>query len=85
MNSRLSPAVLYSLGRLGCFLVVAAVLFAVGFRSWLLVLAALVLSAPLSFFLLRGVRSSWGVQLEERMARRKAEKERLRATLRGDE
>jgi hypothetical protein len=82
---RLSPGVLYTLGRIACFLVVAAVLFAIGFRSWLLVILSLFASAPLSYVLLRGVRTRWSAQLDERFTRRKEEKKRLRATLRGDE
>jgi ABC-type spermidine/putrescine transport system permease subunit II len=82
---RLNPGVVYSVGRFGCFLAVATVLWLIGFRSWLLVLGALILSAPLSYVLLRGVRSAWSQRLEAAAARRKAEKQRLRATLRGDE
>jgi hypothetical protein len=81
----MSPGILYTLGRFGCFAIVAAILYAVGFRSWFLVLGALLLSAPLSYVLLRGVRSQWSVQIDQRLARRKDEKAKLRATLRGDD
>jgi len=82
---QVNPAVLYTLGRLACFLVVAAVLYVFGFRSWVLVIAALLLSMPLSYFALRGVRSAWGARIEERLAKRRAAKEHLRATLRGED
>jgi hypothetical protein len=82
---RVNPGVLYSAGRFGCFLAVAAVLYAVGLRSWLLVLASLALSAPLSFVLLRRVRLAWSVQIDQQWRRRKQAKEKLRAALRGDD
>ena len=81
----LSPGVLYTLGRIGCFLLVAAILYAIGFRSWLLAILSLFASAPLSWVLLRGVRMAWGAQLDARLARRREEKRRLCATLRGDD
>ena len=81
----LSPGVLYTLGRIGCFLLVAAILYAIGFRSWLLAILSLFASAPLSYVLLRGVRTAWGAQLDARLAQRREEKRRLRATLRGDD
>ena len=73
----MSPGLLYSLGRFACFVVVAALLYVVGFRSWFLVIGALLFSAPLSYVLLRGVRTKWSVQIDERLARRRAEKQRL--------
>ncbi len=76
---------LYTAGRLGCFLAVFAVLYLLGFRSFFLVLGALLLSAPLSFVLLRKVRMQWGAHLEQTRAQRKAEKAKLRAALRGDD
>ena len=76
---------LYSVGRFGCFLAVATLLFLLGFRSWLLVLTSLLVSAPLSFVLLRKVRMSWGSHLEQTVTQRRAEKARLRAALRGDD
>ena len=86
VNARqLNPAVLYTLGRLACFLVVGAVLYVFGFRTWFLVVGALLLSMPLSYFLLKGVRSQWSAQIDERLAKRRAAKEHLRATLRGDD
>jgi hypothetical protein len=81
----LHPGVAYTAARFGIFVVVAAVLFAVGFRSFVLVLAALLLSAPLSFFLLKRQRLAFAERVEGRVSKRKEEKSRLRATLAGDE
>ena len=78
---RLHPGVAYTLYRFGVFVLVAAALYAVGFRAWLLVLAALVISAPISFLLLRRQREAFARRVE----RRQAEKARLRAALRGDD
>jgi ABC-type spermidine/putrescine transport system permease subunit II len=76
-----SPVVTYSIGRLFVFLVVAAVLALLGLRSWLLVLAALLVSMPLSYVVLRGQRAAFARQLE----RRARERRELRAKLQGDE
>ncbi len=81
----MNPAILYTLGRFACFGAVAGVLYLLGLRSWLLVIASLLLSAPLSYVLLRNVRNNWSVQIDQRLKRRKAEKDKLRATLRGDD
>jgi hypothetical protein len=77
---RVSPVVSYSVGRVVIFLAVAAVLWLVGLRSWLLALTALVLSMPLSYVVLRGPRMAFAAQLE----RRARERRELRAKLQGD-
>lgn len=71
----------YSLGRLAIFLASAALLALVGFRSWVLVLAALLVSMPLSYFVLRGPRAAFAAALE----RRARERRELRSRLQGDE
>jgi ABC-type spermidine/putrescine transport system permease subunit II len=76
-----SPVVTYSIGRLVVFLLVTAVLALLGLRSWLLVLAALLVSMPLSYVVLRGPRTAFARQLE----RRARERRELRAKLQGDE
>ena len=73
--------VVYSLGRAAVFLATAAVLALVGLRSWLLVLAALVVSLPISYFALRGPRAAFAAQVE----RRARERRELRAKLQGEE
>jgi hypothetical protein len=82
---RLSPAVTYTAGRVALFVAVAAALYAVGFRTFALVLLALVISMPLSYVVLRRQREAFGEQVARRVERRRAEKEKLRAALRGDD
>ncbi len=77
----MKAVVVYSLGRAAIFLAAAGVLAIVGFRSWLLVLAALVVSLPVSYFVLRGPREAFAEQL----GRRARERRELRAKLAGDE
>jgi uncharacterized membrane protein len=81
----LSPAVVYTAGRLALFLVVAAALYLVGFRAPLLLLLALVISMPLSYLVLRRQREAFAEQVARKVERRRAEKEKLRAALRGDD
>ncbi|MEO6578696.1 MAG: DUF4229 domain-containing protein [Candidatus Limnocylindria bacterium] len=71
----------YSLGRMAIFLAAAGLLALVGLRSWLLVLAALVVSMPLSYFVLRGPRLAFAATVERRVRERRE----LRARLQGDE
>lgn len=79
------PGVVYTAARLGVFVLVAALLFAVGFRSWMLALGSLLISAPLSYFLLRRQREAFAAQVEGRTSARQAEKARLRAPLGDDD
>jgi hypothetical protein len=83
-RGRISPAVTYTAGRLALFLVVAALLYAIGFRTFALVLLALVISMPLSYLVLRRQREAFAAQVAQRVEHRRAEKEKLRADLRGD-
>jgi hypothetical protein len=82
----MSPAVKYTLGRLGLFVVVLALMMLV-FPLNILVSAmiALLVSAVLSYFLMADWRNQMGEQLAGVAGRRAAEKERLRAALAGDE
>jgi hypothetical protein len=77
---QISPVLTYSLGRLALFAVVAGGLYLIGFRSWFLILIALLLSMPLSYFLLRRPRMAFARRIEERGEQRRE----LRAKLRGD-
>jgi hypothetical protein len=77
--------VAYTAGRVALFFTVAALLYLVGFRTYALLLLALVISMPLSYVLLRRQRVAFGEQVERRVDRRRAEKEKLRAALRGDD
>ena len=82
---RLNPVFLYTTARFMVFVACVGVLFVIGFRSWLLVLGALVLSAPLSFFLLRKQREAFAQRVEGRVSERRVKKDKLRAALAGDD
>lgn len=81
----MSAAGKYTLGRLGLFAAAALVLWPVPQLSVpVKLLAALAVSFALSWFVLRGWREQMSAELAQRMERRKAEKERLRAALAGE-
>lgn len=82
----MSAAAKFTLGRIGLFLAVLLILLPLPYPSLLVkLLAAVVVSFALSWFLLRGWRDQMSVELAERLERRKAEKARLRAALAGDD
>lgn len=81
----MSPAVKYTLGRIGLFLVVMAALLPVPLNIFLKLMLAVVFSAAASFFLLRTWRDQMAEQVAGAVQRRQAEKERLRAALSGDD
>lgn len=81
----MSPAAKYTLGRIALFLVIFAALLPVQLDIFLKLILALLFSAAVSFFLLRGWRDEMAQQWAESAQRRKAEKERLRSALAGDE
>jgi|GEM_PF-714939 hypothetical protein len=81
----MSPAVKYTLGRIGLFAVVLLALWPVELDIFIKLMIALVFSAALSFVLLRGWRDEMAQQLAEAAQRRRAERERLRAALAGED
>ena len=81
----LSPAVKYTLGRIGLFLASLVVLLPTPLNFLVKVMVAFVASAALSFLLLRKWRDEMAEQLGTMAARRSAEKDRLRSALAGDE
>jgi hypothetical protein len=81
----MNPAAKYTLGRIGLFVVVALALWPVELNIFLKLMLALAFSAALSFFLLRGWRDEMAQQLAGAAQRRKAEKDRLRAALAGED
>jgi hypothetical protein len=81
----MSPAVKYTLGRIGLFLVVFAALLPVNMNIFLKLMLAVVFSAAVSFFLLKTWRNEMAEQVAGAVQRRQAEKERLRAALSGDD
>ncbi|HEY8532615.1 MAG TPA: DUF4229 domain-containing protein [Micromonospora sp.] len=81
----MSPAVKYTLGRIGLFVVVLALLWPVDLDIFVKLMLAVLVSAGLAFFLLRRWRDEMAYQLAAAAERRRAEKDRLRAALAGDE
>ena len=83
----MSPVVKYTLGRLGLFVALLAVLLPVPYPENFLVKAmiALFASAGLSYVLMGRWRNELAHQLASGADRRRAEKDRLRAALAGDE
>ncbi|GLW32164.1 hypothetical protein Areg01_51030 [Actinoplanes regularis] len=81
----MSPAVKYTLGRLGLFVVVFAALFPTPLNILVKAMIAFVASAGFAFFLLRKWRDEMAEQLGSAAQRRSAEKARLRSALAGDD
>jgi hypothetical protein len=81
----MSPAVKYTLGRLGLFVVVFVLLLPVPLAFLVRAMIALLASAAFSYFLLAKWRNEMAEQLGTVAERRQAEKARLRAALAGDE
>jgi hypothetical protein len=81
----MSPSVKYTLGRLGLFLAVLGALLPVPMNLLLKLMVAVLVSAVLAFFLLRGWRDEMAASLAAAADRRRADKERLRAALAGDD
>jgi hypothetical protein len=80
-----SPALKYTLGRLGLFVAVFAALLPVPLNILIKAMIALVASAGFSYFLLAKWRLEMAEQLGAAAQRRRDEKARLRAALAGDE
>lgn len=76
---------IYLIGRLAAFGVAVGVLYLIGLRSFYLVLAALMLSVPLSVFALRRPRHALAADIERRVERKRERRRNLRAALRGDD
>lgn len=73
----------YTVSRLAVIAVLLVVGYAVGLRSYLLVFAAIVVSLPASYLLLRRQRDKVTGELARRGAERADRKASLRAQLRG--
>jgi hypothetical protein len=81
----MNPAVKYTLGRLGMFVVVFALLLPVPLNLLIKAMVALIASAGFSYFLLAKWRNEMAQALGSAQRRRQAERNRLRAALAGDE
>jgi hypothetical protein len=83
----MKPGMKYALGRLGIFVacVVPAVVLFPDVNPFFKLLAALLVSAVLSYFLLRQWRDEVAEQMSVNARRRIDEKERLRSALAGED
>lgn len=82
----MKATVKFTLGRFGMFLAVFLMLLPFREPSLLVkLMIAVVVSFALSWFLLRGWRDEMSVEWAERLQRRKAAKEELRAALAGED
>ncbi|WP_162907259.1 DUF4229 domain-containing protein [Allorhizocola rhizosphaerae] len=82
----MSPYLKYTLARLGLFAVVLLGLWPISALSLLLkLMIAVLVSAVLSWFLLRGMRDEVAGRVEQTMQRRREEREKLRSALAGDD
>lgn len=75
------PIVVYTAARAAIFVVLGAALYLLGLRGFLLFAAALLLSMPASYLLLRRQLAA----VTRWMETRRADRVELRAKLRGDE
>jgi hypothetical protein len=78
-------AAIYTAGRVLVFAVLAGLLWLVGLRGFLLVIAALVLSVPVSYFVLARQRDALAADVERKVTNRQNRREDLRSQLRGDD
>lgn len=79
------PATRYTLGRIGLFAVAVALVWPIPIDLLLRLMIAAVISSVASWFLLVRSRTQMGATIEKSLATRRAEKERLRAALAGDD
>ena len=82
----MNPVVKYTLARIGLFVAAVLVLWPLPQPGLMVkLLVALTVSFVLSWFLLRRWRDEFATYLAARAERRRAERERLRAALAGDD
>jgi mannitol-specific phosphotransferase system IIBC component len=80
-----NPAVKYTLARLGLFVAVLLLLLPIPNLDILLkLMIAVLVSAVLSWFLMRRMREEVAVRLQQSVERRREEKDKLRSALAGD-
>ncbi|MEV6347958.1 DUF4229 domain-containing protein [Actinoplanes sp. NPDC051851] len=81
----MNPALKYTLGRLGLFVLAFGALLPFPLNPLVAAMVAFAISAILSLIMLRGWRDQMADQLGSAASRRQAEKERLRSALAGDD
>jgi hypothetical protein len=79
------PAIKYTLGRIGLFVAAALALWPVPLNIFIKLMLALIFSAALSYILLRTWRDETAAEIGAAAQRRRAEKDRLRSALAGDD
>jgi hypothetical protein len=81
----MSPALKYTLGRLGLFFACALVLVPVPLDLWVKLMIAVVGSFALQLVVLRKWRQEMVSQVDQAMTRRRQERNKLRSALAGDD
>jgi uncharacterized protein (DUF983 family) len=81
----MNPALKYTLGRVGLFVLCAVALLPVPLNIWVKLMIAVVASFALQFVLLRKWRQEMIGQVDAAMARRRQEKDKLRSALAGED
>ncbi len=81
----MTPVAKYSLARVGMFVLALLILLPFPLNVFVKLMAALLISLVLSFFLFTRLRAQMTEQVAGGVQRRRQEKERLRAALAGDE
>lgn len=81
----MSPVVKYSLGRIALFVAVLLVLWPLNVNILIKMMIAVLVSAVLSIFVLRRWRNEVSEQVAHAVERRRAERERLRSALAGED
>ena len=81
----MTPALKYTLGRVGLFVLCAVALLPVPLNIWVKLMIAVVASFALQFVLLRKWRQEMIGQVDAAMARRRQEKDKLRSALAGED
>ena len=82
----MNPALKYTLGRIGLFVAAFLVLLPIPIDNiFLKLVLALIVSSALSWFVLRGWREQYSLQLQNAVEKRKTEKDKLRSALAGDD
>ncbi|WP_034591541.1 DUF4229 domain-containing protein [Hamadaea tsunoensis] len=81
----MSPALKYTLGRIGLFVAAFLVTLPLPISLFLKLVIALIVSMALSWFVLRGWREQYSLQLQNAVERRKTEKKKLRSALAGED
>jgi Protein of unknown function (DUF4229) len=80
-----SPAIKYTLGRIGLFVAAALALWPVPLNIFVKLMLAVIFSAALSYILMRKWRDQMATQLSAAAQRRRTDKDRLRSALAGDD